>query len=73
MSADKKLMAVPIAAAGGTLRIGTPAALFTNAGMDFFVPARDGQRFLINVPAGGKVSTVPPVTVVTNWQAALKK
>jgi hypothetical protein len=31
----------------------------------------DGKRFLINTD--GKVSSSPPLTVVVNWNAALKK
>ena len=33
----------------------------------------DGQRFLVNAPAGGEAAAAPPITVVTNWQAAFKK
>jgi hypothetical protein len=33
---------------------------------------RDGQRFLVNAPAGGEAVAAPPFTVVTNWQAAFK-
>jgi hypothetical protein len=32
---------------------------------------RDGQRFLLNVPADA--STPPSSTVVVNWPAGLKK
>ncbi len=39
-----------------------------------YAPMRDGQRFLVNVPAGGEAAAaVQPITVVTNWQAGLKK
>jgi hypothetical protein len=34
---------------------------------------RDGQRFMVNAPAGGEGAATSPFTVVTNWQAALKK
>jgi hypothetical protein len=34
---------------------------------------RDGQRFLVIVPAGGETAAAPLITVVTNWQLALKK
>ena len=57
---------------GATLQIGTPQELFTVVGMNGFVPSRDGQRFLVNVPAGGAAAP-EPITVVTNWQAALRK
>ena len=71
MSADRKLMAVPVTL-GASLQIGTPHELFANAGMDGFVPSRDG-RFLINVAVSGGVSAASPITVVTNWQAGLSK
>jgi hypothetical protein len=32
----------------------------------------DGNRFLINT-TGGSVAASPPLTVVTNWTAGLKK
>ena len=79
VSGDQKLMAVPIKL-GATAEAGTPQALFpistfpgfggTNS---FYAPMRDGQRFLVNAPAGGEAAAAPPFTVVTNWQAAFKK
>jgi hypothetical protein len=34
-------------------------------------PWRDGQRFLVMQSAGGETAPPgPPITVVTNWQAA---
>jgi len=75
-SADQKLMAVPIKL-GSTVEPGTPQPLFpippvrTNVS---YAPSRDGQRFLVNVPAGGESGAAAlPITVVTNWQGALKK
>jgi hypothetical protein len=39
-----------------------------------YQPSADGQRFLVNVPAGGEgAASAPPITVVLNWQAGLKK
>jgi len=35
--------------------------------------AADGQRFLLNVPAGGESAAAPPITVVLNWAAGLGK
>ena len=78
VSADYKLIAVPIKL-GSTVEPGAPQALFTtppslNGVNIFFVPAHDGQRFLFNTPADGAVvASAPQVTVVTHWQAALKK
>ena len=72
ISAEQKLMAVPIKS-GSTVEPGTPQALFSVPRITSYAPSRDGQRFLVNVPAGGEVSAVSPVTVITNWQTALKK
>jgi Tol biopolymer transport system component len=71
LSADRRLMAVSITQ-GTSLQIGTPHEVFANAGMDDFVPSRDG-RFLIRVAASRDVSAASPITVVTNWQAGLSK
>jgi Tol biopolymer transport system component len=37
-----------------------------------YQPNADGSQFLMLLSAGGEV-TAPPLTVVTNWQATLKK
>ena len=40
----------------------------------FAYVTRDGERFLMNVPAGGESAAAgPSLTIVTNWQAGLKK
>jgi len=74
VAADQKLMAVPVKL-GTTVEAGTPQPLFPvfPVGASFFsyVPMRDGQRFLVNVPAGGEAAVAPPITVVTNWQRSL--
>jgi eukaryotic-like serine/threonine-protein kinase len=78
LSLDQKLMAVPVTTGAG-LEPGTPHALFEDllgdAASRFFSyqPSSDGQRFLALAPAEGAGLTVPPITVVTNWMAALKK
>jgi hypothetical protein len=42
-----------------------------NTAVRLYAVSNDGQRFLIpSVPGGG---TGPPLTVVLNWQAGLKK
>ena len=38
-----------------------------------YAPTRDGQRFLVNAPAGGEGAAAPPITVALNWTAGLKK
>jgi len=71
ISADRKMMAVEVKNDGKKLQAGVPRPLFEVREADQFDVGKDG-RFLIHVPqdqAGGSV----PLTVVVNWQAALKK
>jgi hypothetical protein len=78
VATDQKLMALPIKLSS-TVEQGTPQPLFPvpQIGATFvtfvYAPSHDGQRFLVNVPAGGEAASASPITVVTNWQAALKK
>ena len=77
VSADQKLMAVPIKLSS-TVEPDEPQALFraftVGPRNTAYSPSRDGQRFLVNVPAGGEsAAAAPPITVVTNWQGGLKK
>lgn len=74
---DERLMAVPIAAgADGQLEAGTPVPLFPTRISPYYDRyaqysiAPDG-RFLMNVVV--EAPTVPPITVVLNGDAALKK
>lgn len=72
-SPEGKLMAAPVRI-GTTIEAGTPQSLFALRGAQGFTPSGDGQRFLVVEAAGGEeAATVPPVTVVLNWQAELKK
>ena len=73
LSVDQKIMSVPVRINGLTLNPGTPQELFSVPGAIGFTITRDAQRFLVNLPAGGEVAIAPPITVLTNWQAALKK
>jgi dipeptidyl aminopeptidase/acylaminoacyl peptidase len=81
VSADLKLMAVPVKLGSSTVEPGAPQALFSVLGGNpgglsnvVYAPSRDGQRFLVNLPAGGEGATAAqPIIVVTNWQAGLKK
>jgi hypothetical protein len=78
ISADQKLMAVPIEL-GATVKPGTPQPLFSFPATRIpsttgfaYAPSRDGQRFLVNSTAGGENAPASPITVITNWQAAFK-
>jgi serine/threonine protein kinase/Tol biopolymer transport system component len=78
IAGDRKLMSVAVQAMSGSLKFGTPRALFT---IPFVSPPAGvsapytydvmpgGQRFLALVPAGD--AAVPPMTVVLDWQAEL--
>ena len=72
ISADQRLVAVPISAGTG-LQVGKPQPLFANAGMNSFVPSKSGDRFLINVPASGEQAVTPPIIVVTDWTATIAR
>jgi Tol biopolymer transport system component len=72
-----KLMAVDIKP-GADLTFGTPHELFSDSNLIFnsrqrpVYPSADGQQFLALLPTGD-TPAAPPITVVTNWQATLKK
>jgi Tol biopolymer transport system component len=82
VAADGKMMAVPVKAVAGakpSLEAGTPVALFdahlaisSSMSLIGYDVTADGNRFLINT-TGGSVAASPPLTVVTNWTAGLKK
>ncbi len=71
-------MAVPVTTDGDTFSAGLPRALFDvdlpepspPYPTDYAVSA-DGQRFLLNTVVDQP--NAPPLTVVLNWAAALKK
>lgn len=72
-------MAVPTKA-GADFAAGSPVALFERIDPDAggtrvfnYQAAVDGERFLVNTPAGGEGAVAMPLTVVLNWQAGLKK
>jgi hypothetical protein len=78
---DQKLMAVPVKTAA-SFEAGTPQplpvtipvpALLGSGSTAGYAPSHDGQRFLVNVPAGGEAAVAPSITVVLNWQAGLPK
>ncbi len=71
------LMAVDVKP-GPDLTFGTPHELFSspnlisNPRQRAIYPSPDGSQFLALLPAGD-APDAPPITVVTNWQAGLKK
>jgi hypothetical protein len=74
MGADRKMMAVEIkdAGKGAGFEYGVPQPLFDAniAPNQRFDVGKDG-RFLIPTVVGAEAS--PPINVVVNWQARLKK
>lgn len=74
---DKKLMAVPVTPAV-SFEAGVHVALFATRvpttghtdDRNNYVPAADGQRFLINSLV--EDGTTQPITLVLNWAAGLK-
>jgi Tol biopolymer transport system component len=78
ISADRKMMAVPVTTDGTTFSAGVPYALFdvqvpeqvAPYATDYAVTA-DGQRFLVNTVVDQQTRSA--LTVVLNWAAELKK
>jgi len=77
ISADQKLMAVAVNN-GTAFEAGAPQFLFgldpvfpSSGGRFAYQPTADGKRFLVLQVAGG--AAAPPINVVFNWQAGLKK
>jgi len=72
VSADRKLMVVALKVASGSVQASAPRELFRIAGGDdSFSPyeaAQDGQRFLVRV-----MPNRPPLSVIVDWPALLKK
>ena len=74
LSPDKKLMAADIETNGSAFDVGSVRPLFELKARGFVYFAditSDGREFLIGIEASGQA--VPPLTLVTNWDAALKK
>jgi Tol biopolymer transport system component len=71
ISADNKMMAVDVKADGKKFDAGVPKVLFPVPAQAQFDVSKDG-RFLIHVPQNQAATNVP-ITVIVNWQSALKK
>jgi Tol biopolymer transport system component len=75
ISEDNKLMSVEIQEQGASLAIGKTQTLFqsnafTGTGASYDVTS-DGRKFIVASPLAPTSTT--PLTLVTNWSAALKK
>ncbi len=78
ISADRKLMAMPVTTDGATFSRGVPRALFdvqmpepTPPYPTDYAVAMDGQRFLVNTVVDQPLR--PALTVIVNWTAELTK
>jgi serine/threonine protein kinase len=80
LATDRKLMTVDVKATAQSFDRGTPQALFDSrssvgplSNLNWgYVPSADGKRFLMPVLPGALGAT-PPLTVVVNWLAGVKK
>jgi hypothetical protein len=72
-----RIMAAEVKSDGGTFAVGAVRELFTVnmvGARSTFDVTRDGQRFLVNTRvAEPQGSPRPPMTVVVNWAAEIKK
>jgi serine/threonine protein kinase/Tol biopolymer transport system component len=72
LAGDGNMMAVPIIS-DTPFQAGIPQALFHTGlesfggagGLEHYAVSADGQKFLMNVPAGVEA---PPITVIVNWR-----
>jgi Tol biopolymer transport system component len=73
---DNSLMAVAVTPGESAMEVGSTQKLFPirlpDAPRSYYQVAPDGQRFLVNM-APPSQGGPPPITVVVNWTAALKK
>ena len=67
-------MAAEVRASGSTFDVGEVRPLFeckSKRGCYFYDVTADGQKFLMGIPVGEQ--SFPPLTLVTNWDAGLRK
>ncbi len=76
LALDGKLMAVDVKAAGSAFQVGVPRALFQTSVVvisplaNRYAVTADGSRFLVTATIGAELA---PLTVVSNWTAALRR
>jgi hypothetical protein len=58
---------------GRAFEAGVPKRLFPAPPTPGWDVSADGKRFLLAVPENGSEGASPPITVLLNWQAELKK
>jgi Tol biopolymer transport system component len=67
---DRRLMGVTVKT-GTKFEAGVPHQILEKFGVTNYAPTADGQKFLVAQPRAE--GAAPPITVVLNWQAGLKK
>ena len=67
------VMAAGIHTSLGRVNIDTPRLLFEWSGAPTYDAASDGQRFLMLDPPGANTANARPLSVISSWQAGLKK
>jgi hypothetical protein len=67
-----EMMAVDVATTPA-LETGAPTLLFKGPPVQYWVPTRDGQRFLMAAPAQGDSTGSTSYRVVLNWTSALER
>ena len=75
LAADRNLMAVPVRTTATTVVPEAAKPLFQVPGNQVrrnFAVSADGRRFLVGKPVGDGTAS-PPITVVLDWRAGLKK
>jgi serine/threonine protein kinase/Tol biopolymer transport system component len=75
LAADSNLMAVPVRITASTIVPDAAEALFPMPGNQLrrnFAVSADGRRFLVGKPVSDGTAS-PPITVVLDWRAGLKK
>jgi len=76
LSPDKKIMSAEICEVGSNLVIGKVQPLFTAnpafSGFHVYDVTSDGKKFII-ASRSARQAPEPPLTLVTNWPALLKK
>jgi len=80
VSADQKMMAVPIKIGLGTVDIGTPRQLFSfptlaipNPREIGYEPSPDGQRFLVLIPSEQQADSAQSAIVSINWMSIFNR
>ena len=74
--ATGEVMAADVLTRNGAVQSDLPHKLFTMNGATAWDAAGDGQRFLMSIPVTLRADTevpIDPLTIVLNWQSALRK